>query len=782
MADEPTNGSLEPVLGMLRRRTPWIVLCVLLTACAAYGFSKHQTKKYTATASLVFNNNQPSQQVAGVQVVENSTQQAQQNTNVKLVQLGDMAAKTASRLGQGLTKETVSADLSVSAEGESNIVDVSATSTSPTLAADIANTYTKLFVTVQQNSHHRYYRSALALVNKQLAALPPRQKAGTAGLALQERAQSLGLLAELQTGTVQIAQAATVPTSPSSPLVTRNTILGAILGLLLGLGVAFLLERSDRRIREPGDLEAIYRLPLLGVVPESRAIARSARRRGRARESLPHNEAEVFQMIRAHLRYTNVDRELRTLLVVSAAQGDGKTTIARHLASAAARIGSRVLLLEADLREPTLARQLNVQPGPGLWDVLMGRESLSAATQTVDLGPPPRDDSRGQIRPGEPTLDVLVAGAGLPPNPGELIESQAMAAVLEQARSTYDLVVIDTPPLATVSDAFPLLREVDGVIIVGRVGRNRRDVAQRFHETLEGTDAPLLGVIANGFKARRGSYGYGSRGGTRRQADGRVRGPDDGEGLRDHVVRDAPLAQPAAFAPEPAADVAQPAAFAPEPVADVPAISPLLESAPAAGEDLGSKRDDVVPPEEEASPPAPAPVSVYSNGSGEAESREEGVEAAPWGVGLASGPGETAVGAESPEEGVAEAPWVVGPGAGMSSADAVAHRELDATPETFAQGGAEMQSGASPSGGDGSFRGRAPEPPTRRESSVPADDYRTEHQPEEPPAEFDLSNSRSANPFQTGFDPAENGVVEPPVRRRRPSLSERLNWFLGRDD
>ncbi len=219
---------------------------------------------------------------------------------------------------------------------------------------------------------------------------------------------------------------------------------------------------------------------------------------------MPPNEAEAFHLIRAHLRYFNVDRELRTLLVASAAPGDGKTTVARHLAGAAARMGSRVLLLEADLRHPTLAQQLDLQSGPGLSDVLIGAVSLSEATQMIDL------DSSALERSPTRALDVLVAGAALPPNPGELIESHAMEALLERAKSTYDLVVIDTPPLAAVSDAFPLLRKVDGVIIVGRVGRNRRDVAERLHETLAGAGAPLLGVIANGFKpGRLGSYGYG---------------------------------------------------------------------------------------------------------------------------------------------------------------------------------------------------------------------------------------------------------------------------------
>jgi receptor protein-tyrosine kinase len=502
MDTEQSNLSIEQVLGVLRRRAPWILLCFMLVAAAAFGFSKHQSKKYTATASLVFSNNQLAQQVAGLSVASSNSQLAQQNTNLKLVQLGDMAKKTASALGQGLTKEKVSGDLSVSAQGESNIVDVAATATSPMLAAGIANTYTEQFVKEQQNSNHAYYASALKLVNKQLAALSAKEKVSTAGLALQNRAQSLGVLAELKNGNVQVAQAASVPKSPSSPKTSRNTVLGAVLGLLLGLGIAFLLERFDRRIREPKDLERVYGLPLLGVVPESSALSRTARRKG-ASASLPANEAEAFHLIRAHLRYFNVDRELRTLLVGSAAPGDGKTTVARHLASAAARMGSRVLLLEGDLRRPTIARQLDLPSGPGIADVLIGSVALGEAIQTVDLESP--SGQSGSTR----ALDVLVAGAALPPNPGELIESHAMERLLEQAKSTYDLIVIDTPPLTAVSDAFPLLRKVDGVVIVGRVGRNRRDVAERLHETLTGAGAPLLGVIANGFKSGgRGSYGY----------------------------------------------------------------------------------------------------------------------------------------------------------------------------------------------------------------------------------------------------------------------------------
>jgi succinoglycan biosynthesis transport protein ExoP len=490
----PETLNLRQALGILRRRLPLIVLCIVVIAGAAYGFSKHETKKYTATASLAFSYNPLSQQIAGLQA-NSGNLIAQQASNLELVRLGDMAAKTATLLGHGLTAEKVGTSLSISGQGESSVVDVAATTTSPTLAASVANTYVQQFVKEQQSANRQYFKTALALVNKQLAGLSRQQRLGQDGLQLQNRAQTLGLLANLNYGNVQIAQEALPPTSPSSPKISKNAVLGAFLGLLIGLGLAFVLERLDRRIRGPEDLEAIYRLPMLGVVPESAALARGKR------AALPPAEAEAFNLIRAHLRFFNVDRHLRTVLIASSAPNDGKTTIARHLAEAAARLGSRVLLLEVDLRHPTLAQQLNIQPGPGLADVLIGTISMGEAIQTVNLEAP---SGRGSE---ERTLDVLVAGAVLPPNPAELIESHVMHAALERAKSAYDLVVIDTPPLTAVSDAFPLLTNVDGVIIVGWVGHSRRDAAEQLHQVLAGSGATLLGIISNGSKSA-GSASY----------------------------------------------------------------------------------------------------------------------------------------------------------------------------------------------------------------------------------------------------------------------------------
>jgi succinoglycan biosynthesis transport protein ExoP len=497
MRHDSETLDLKQTLGILRRRLPVIVLCVVVVAGAAYAFSKREAKKYTATASVVFNNSPQTQEIAGLPIGGSGVSLlAEQASELELVKTGDMATRTANLLGHGLTPQQVGENVSVAGQGESGVVDVSATAGSPELAAKIANAYVRVFVEEQKTANLKYYKSVLALVRRQLAALTPKQREGSDGLDLENRAQTLSILTELKQGNVQVAQEAAVPLSASSPKTSRNVTIGGVLGLFIGLALAFILEPINRLIRTAEDLEAIYRLPLLGSVPKSRALARKG-------APLPPVEAEAFSLIRAHLRLFNSGRELRTIVITSAAVGDGKTTIARRLAEVAARSGSRVLLLELDLRQPTLAGQLDIQAGPGVADVLMGTVSMEEATRSVNVG-----TTSPSERAAERTFDVLTAGTALPPSPGELLESHAMEGVLEQARSVYDLVIIDTPPLTCVSDGFSLLPRVDGVVVVGWVDHSRRDAAEQLQRILAASGAPQVGVIANGSKSAGGSGHY----------------------------------------------------------------------------------------------------------------------------------------------------------------------------------------------------------------------------------------------------------------------------------
>jgi polysaccharide biosynthesis transport protein len=484
---------------MLRRRAPLVLLCMVIVALSAYVFAKSETAAYTANASLLFSTNETAAVATGLTPTDQTTSQAQQDTNVRLVQLGNVASQTAARLGPHFTTGLVKADISVAPDSDTSIVTVSGTAGSPASAQRIANTYANVFVDEQLRQSQSQISSAVALVNAQFKALTPQEQAQPQGLALAERAQSLALLAKLQTGNVTVAGQAGLPSSASSPKVSRDVLLGAVLGLLIGLALALLLERTDRRIRDVSELEAIYELPLLATVPE-RAQYTVLRALGGRDAAAPLLYDEVFNLLRSHLRHFSVDRDIRTLLVISAGPGEGKTTVSFNLAKASAALGSRVLLIEGDLRRRSMIESVVGRVDPGLSGVLIGDVTMEFATHTVEIGP-------------GVSLDVLASGEIPPPNPGELIESQAMESLLQEARASYDLVIVDTPPLTLIADAVPLVTKVDGVIVVSRIGKSSREAAEALRKQLSRLRAPVLGLVANGVRRSaattyRGGYNY----------------------------------------------------------------------------------------------------------------------------------------------------------------------------------------------------------------------------------------------------------------------------------
>ena len=274
-------------------------------------------------------------------------------------------------------------------------------------------------------------------------------------------------------------------------------ILGAALGLLFGFGVAVMLDRTDRRVREPHEIGDLFDRPVLGLVPESRNLGKSTLGFG----DLSPPEADSFRSIRANLKYFNVEREVSAVLITSPLPGDGKSTVAWNLAAAAASVGERALLIEADLRRPRLAQSIAGPVRGGLSEVLSGQTPLSEALVDVPIAASANGSS-------PPSVMVLFAGS-LPPNPSDLIESERMGDLIEAARNHYDLVVVDSPPTSLIADAVPLVSQVDGVIVVVRVASTSLHAAERLKVQLDHLGAATLGVVVNAISTRSLGYGRG---------------------------------------------------------------------------------------------------------------------------------------------------------------------------------------------------------------------------------------------------------------------------------
>jgi capsular exopolysaccharide synthesis family protein len=485
---------LRDVIRVLRRRVPVLLIAVIATPAAAVGVSMIQEDQYTAEATLLLRDPQFDQMLfAPGGLSPSSDAEREAATNVELVSLDVVAAGAAEELGREFTRESIRDAIEISGEGEADVISISATAADPDLAAEIANVFASEYIDFRRRADQEMIRETTDLIERRLAALSPSDLEGATGRVLQRRLEELEILASLQTGNVEQVQVAEPPLSRSSPQPVRNGMVGAVLGVILGVGLALLLDRLDRRLREPQEVTDVFDRPALGFVPASDALADASR-------ALPPPVAEAFRMLRANLRYFNIDSDLRSVIVTSPQPGDGKTTVAWNLAKALAAAGSRTLLVDADLRRPTLNRWAQTKSRLGLSELVSNQGSFDEAI--IRSG---ASDTEGAGSRHE--LHVILAGS-LPPNPDELMESTQMLDFLRIAEDKYDLVLIDTPPTSVVSDAIPLIREASGVLVVSRLGHTTRDAARQLAERLRNLEARVLGVVVNNLRAHRSGYGY----------------------------------------------------------------------------------------------------------------------------------------------------------------------------------------------------------------------------------------------------------------------------------
>ncbi|MEE8134300.1 MAG: polysaccharide biosynthesis tyrosine autokinase [Gemmatimonadales bacterium] len=290
----------------------------------------------------------------------------------------------------------------------------------------------------------------------------------------------------------------------------QKVFLGVFVGLLIGIGGAFFLEYLDQTIKTSADVERVLHTPVLGQIPYELAL--SGGRRGSNRivttTELPHDDpaTEAFRALRTNITFVGAERPLQLIVVSSPGPGEGKTTITANLALTLANAGSRTVLIDGDLRRPTQHRAFGIVQEPGLTDVLVGDAKLVEVIR-LDLAD---------------NLDVVPAGK-IPPNPSELLGSDAMRGVLDDLRKDYEYIIMDSPPVLPVTDAVIAAASSDATVIVLRSGETEEVAALRAFEQLDRVKARVAGVVLNGLTPRFDHHyayytygGYGERGRSKR--------------------------------------------------------------------------------------------------------------------------------------------------------------------------------------------------------------------------------------------------------------------------
>jgi len=307
--------------------------------------------------------------------------------------------------------------------------------------------------------------------------------------------EALRLAQAQNTPTVVQVEPATVPGGPISPKPVQTGLLYAAVGLVVTAGIAFLVEYLDDTIKTPDDVKNALGLTVVGLVAEFQANQKrdgKEQMNGMFVANQPRSPvSEAFRALRTNLEYSSIDRPLKTILITSSGEGEGKTTVASNLAIILAQGGKKVLLLDADLRRPSIHRQFGIPNRVGLSDLVRGRMDILKVTQTLE---------------GIKRLSVIPSGS-LPPDPAELLGSSKMTTIIEELKKNFDIVVIDSPPML-VSDAQILSSRIDGIIFVIRPGKTHTGAAISPLDELKRIEAKVLGVVLNRIPRNR-SYFYG---------------------------------------------------------------------------------------------------------------------------------------------------------------------------------------------------------------------------------------------------------------------------------
>ncbi|MBA2447065.1 MAG: hypothetical protein H0V51_03470, partial [Chloroflexi bacterium] len=461
-ADSPET-TLRDYLGIAQRRK-WIILqALLLVPAAAVAFSLTQTKLYQGTAEVLLSRQNLAAALTGTQ-------------DATLYQQEDRLAQTQSELAavpvvaervlrrSGLTDRSaadIAGATSITARTNSDLLQFSVIDPDPAIAARLATAYAQTYTEYRSELDTAPIQRARREVKANLADLRAAGEArGALYASLVEKVQQLGTLEALQTSNAFVVRQAEAGVQVQ-PRPKRNAILGVLLGLALGIGLAFLRDAFDTRVRTAEEIGERLGLPLLARVPKPpRRLQKDDRLVMLADPT--SIQAEAFRVLRTNLDFARLDRSVRSVMITSAVELEGKSTTIANLAVALARAGERVILADLDLRRPYVERFFDLH-GPGLTDVALGHAGLDEALVPILI--PGAVGRNGKVGAYDTVQDVDSERLGslrvlpvgpLPPDPGEFVGSRRLEGILAELRERADTVLLDAPPVLHVGDAMTL--------------------------------------------------------------------------------------------------------------------------------------------------------------------------------------------------------------------------------------------------------------------------------------------------------------------------------------
>jgi capsular exopolysaccharide synthesis family protein len=484
----------------------WVVLLVCLAVgAAAFAASHVLSPRYDATAQITYS---PEQAQLASEALYSSGTSGTAGTAHNIMSDAltmstlSFAQRVAGTMGVGTDPATLLKTVKITPRQDVDVIDVKVTGGDEAAVVSTANAFANEFVKGREEASTQALAEAQKLLQARIDSLSPADKQSAYGVALSQRRDDLAVLISTGISDYAILQAATAPPAPYFPRPFLNLELGLLVGLILGLGLAVLLDYRDPHIKAQRSLEQIMEMPVIGMAPSlGRTSRKKPRGTGRTIGFGQGNEAllESMRTLRSNLGLLGFGEGKRSVLVTSQVAGEGKSTLAANLALIMALSGRRVVLIDADLRSPTIHSCLGLANVRGLSDTLAGKGSWAANAQCVDLS---RFVDPGMELVREPAQFLCLTSGPTPSNASEMLESPAMARVIAELGELADYVILDGPPMLASPDAVTMAKFTGAVLLCSKLGETTAAEAQQTRTLLAQAQAASFGIVVTGAKLK----------------------------------------------------------------------------------------------------------------------------------------------------------------------------------------------------------------------------------------------------------------------------------------